>query len=161
MPIRPQLEVALRETGCEFDELKDDDELFVEMDGVLINLEIVDDEDRLLLYTHLGAVEDDDIETYKTLLAGNLFWRGGNGATLALDDENTGGILLVQQVAQEGLDGAALTETFAGFTEAAAAWRAYLADEPPPDERQHAESSGEADAPESAEHAESVGHLRV
>jgi Tir chaperone protein (CesT) family len=78
---------------------------------------------------------------YGDLLRGNLFWRGTQGATLALTD--TASVTLTLSIAWPGLDGARFAEKLDSFVKTAESWSEALSREPGDDD-------DDDDAPEDA-----------
>ena len=63
----------------------------------VINLEYDADEDALLLYTWLGPVpENNTADILRRLLSANYFWTENDGATLSIEEE-TNGIVLIDR----------------------------------------------------------------
>lgn len=73
-------------------------------EAYVINLEYDADEDALLLYTWLGLVpERNTAEILRRLLSANYFWTENNGATLSIEEE-TNGIVLVDRTGCHAFD---------------------------------------------------------
>lgn len=73
-------------------------------EAYVINLEYDADEDALLLYAWLGPVpERNTIEILRRLLSANYFWTESDGATLSIEEE-TNGIVLIDRIRCQNFD---------------------------------------------------------
>lgn len=64
-------------------------------EAYVVNLEYEADADALLLYTWLGAVPETDTAPFlRRLLAANHFWTENEGATLSVEEETNGVVLI-------------------------------------------------------------------
>lgn len=96
------------------------------IDTIQAHLQYDAEEDRVLLFTRLPAVEvDRAAEIYGLLLAANLFWQGTGGATFSIDF-NTGRVFLADRRGREGVSATVLSDWLEGFVDVALHWQGRL-----------------------------------
>jgi hypothetical protein len=102
---------------------------------LLVNIEHDADNGSLVLYSYLGVPNGDRLKAYEALLDANFFWKGTGGATLSLERE-TGGIVLLDRVSLERTEIAGFQAALGHFVNMVEDWRDRLAgwahEDPPP-----------------------------
>lgn len=125
MQERDQLNLMLgefgREIGLDGLMLDEDGHAALAFDDVLVNLELEAGDERLLIYAYLGLIQGDATAQMRAMLEANLFWRGADGATLAIE-RATGGVVLTLAVPAASLDRAGLETTLERFIGTAEDW---------------------------------------
>lgn len=98
------------------------------VDDMVLTLtyDAVSGRDDIILSTSLGKVpEEHEVQVYRGLLEGNLFWSGTGDATIGVNSA-TREALLVFKTGIDGLDGNGLAGISSQFLEIAAAWREFV-----------------------------------
>ena len=91
-----------------------------------INLEYDADEDALLLYTWIGPVpEINTAEMLRRLLSANYFWAENDGATLSIEEE-TNGIVLIDRIRCHDFDIDVFERCIQGYMAVAERWLKIL-----------------------------------
>jgi len=91
--------------------------------------------EEIWIHMPLSVVpEEREVEIYRVLLEGNLFWSGTADATIGVNSQ-TREATLAYRMAIDGLDARRLTEVVAQFVEVAGAWRDYLTSSAPADDQ--------------------------
>ncbi|MEO1019673.1 MAG: type III secretion system chaperone [Pseudomonadota bacterium] len=92
-------------------------------DELAVNLQLDPATRELLIFAHLGEIDDDDPSAlYARMLAANSFWQGTGGATLGIEPE-TQAVFLARTVSVRVLDDAAFEALLEGFIQQAEHWR--------------------------------------
>lgn len=129
MQEREQINLLLgefgREIGLDGLTLDADGHAALAFDDVLVNLELEEDDDRLLFYAYLGGIRGDAPAAMRAMLEANLFWRGADGGTLAME-RATGGVVLELAVPAASLDRARLEAVLERFINTAEEWTQRL-----------------------------------
>jgi hypothetical protein len=85
------------------------------------------DDDRIVIAALIGEMAADAPPAqYAMLLDANFFWRGTNGATLAVDRDSRA-VVLIEGVSLAGLDAPGLEMRLGSFVNSAQAWMDRLA----------------------------------
>lgn len=125
MQEREQINLLLTEFGREIGldglALDEDGHAALAFDDVLVNFEIEEGGERLLLYAYLGEIRGDAAASMRAMLEANLFWRGADGGTLAIE-RATGGVVLELAVPAASLDRSKLQATLERFINTAEDW---------------------------------------
>lgn len=141
---RDQIDLLLGEFGREIGlaglALDEDGHAALAFDDVLVNLEFDEAGDRLLVYAYLGEIRGDAGAAMQAMLEANLFWRGADGGTLAME-RGTGGVVLQLAVPATELDQAKLQVTLEQFINNAEQWAHRI------DEGKLAKADGAAERP--------------
>ena len=91
-----------------------------------INLEYDADEDALLLYTWIGPVPElNTAEMLRRLLSANYFWTENDGATLSIEEE-TNGIVLIDRIRCHDFDIDVFERYIQGYMAVAERWLKIL-----------------------------------
>jgi hypothetical protein len=122
---REQVDLLLGEFGREIGlpglALDEDGHAALAFDDVLVNFEVEEGDERLLLYAYLGEIRGDAAASMRAMLEANLFWRGADGGTLAME-RATGGVVLELAVPTASLDRSKLQATLERFINTAEDW---------------------------------------
>ena len=95
-------------------------------EAYVINLEYDADEDALLMYTWLGHVpESNTAEVLRRLLSANHFWTETEGATLSVEEE-TNGIVLIDRSRCQDFDIASFESRMQGYMSVVERWLKIL-----------------------------------
>ncbi len=89
---------------------------------------------EIWMHVSLAVVpEERELEMYRALLAGNMFWCGTADATIGVNSQ-TREAKIARRLPLDGLDGQQLAATLARLVQVAKAWRNYLTSEPAADD---------------------------
>ena len=95
-------------------------------EAYVINLEYDADEDALLMYTWLGHVpESNTAEVLRRLLSANHFWTETEGATLSVEEE-TNGIVLIDRSRCQDFDIDSFESRMQGYMSVVERWLKIL-----------------------------------
>ena len=106
----------------------EDNSCVLVFDGdLLLNIEFDDESERLVFSIYLEELPRDNAEPLlRELMCANLYWHRTRGATLSLE-ENTGGLMLVYASSVLELDGGAFENIVENLLDQAEAWRKRIA----------------------------------
>ena len=106
----------------------EDNSCVLVFDGdLLLNIEFDEESERLVFSIYLDELPRENAEPLlRELLCANLFWHRTRGATLGLE-ENTGGLMLVYASSVLELDGGAFENIVENLLDQAEAWRKRVA----------------------------------
>lgn len=106
--------------------LGEDGTCALQFDGTLtVYIAHLEAERNLTLFCYLGQPEGDRAALFQRLLEANFFWSGAAGATLSLERES-GGVVLMDRVATHGLHLPEFMAVLERFVNAAESWRTQL-----------------------------------
>jgi hypothetical protein len=95
---------------------------FMVDDNMVLNLQYLEDENSLAMFTDVGQVEEENRqELYQTLLEANLFWQGAGGGTLGVDPE-TQTVVFMFKTPLSRMNPAYLHAMIGNFLNAAGHW---------------------------------------
>jgi hypothetical protein len=93
-------------------------------DGIQIHLDQLDE--KLVMYSQVGLVEEGNHPKFEMLLSANLMWRDTDGATLSLDPYSRAAILAQTHTAHELDTVHTLVATLDKFCHLSQIWRDAL-----------------------------------
>lgn len=103
-----------------------DHQYTLRLEGYLVMVDLLPDEEKILLATSLGALPKDNLcELYQTMLQGQYFYQQTSGAVLAVD--NSASFAVLQAILPLPLtDESVLLRAIEGFLHKADLWREKL-----------------------------------
>ncbi|MCP4997231.1 MAG: type III secretion system chaperone [Hyphomicrobiales bacterium] len=146
---REAVATVLNEFGQKFDiegvEMDDEDFVALQLpEGVLVNVDYVESDNTLVLYTTVGEIQDSmRTEIYEELLQANFFWEVTAGATMCIDPE-AGHALVNVSVGAEDLDAEQFETLLQNVNRITLMWAERF--------RQIAEAADQPDQTEAADH---------
>lgn len=95
--------------------------------GGTVTVEMSAEDDKLLIYSDLGAVLDgEESPVYTSLLQANLFWHSTYGATLSITDDHPAHVVLALQINWPSLTPVKFEEIMEQFVSTAEHWMTRL-----------------------------------
>ncbi len=118
-------------------EIDDEGRSLLEFDGMGVVLQGVDEVNKLTLLSPVGLPPPEDpARLYKTLLEANYLFEGTGGATLSINPDG-GGVMLVKCLDTRALTVEDLMDALDKFLDSLIAWRDFVSEyrELPPEEK--------------------------
>ena len=95
-------------------------------DNIFVSIESDEKENRLLMYSFLGAPKGENVaKVYGEILDGNFFWRHTQGATLSRDP-NSEGIVLMDRIELRDMNYARFEKALENFVNTTESWMRKL-----------------------------------
>lgn len=97
-------------------------------DKICVNLRYQENDERILVYSVMGAPKSPDA-VYRQLLQANLFWRAARGATFSLSGDEPPVVVLTRSMEWRGKRGVELMREISDFASLAEVWKKIVAAE--------------------------------